>query len=127
LNGTSDLGGRLHIRGKLKTGSDAILKAAADAHAIFSAREPEFRLQALRGAMDESHLAELAEMAEEMDLDPDNFGYQTVADTLELMIINYFTDADEVSVYWEDDGLIGMDVTLSANLAFTRVEGGFDG
>ncbi len=90
-------------------------------------------LQAARDWVEEEQLEikcaveEESEDLSEVDYDPTTWE-GVIRNCRNLMIINYFTEEDEVSICFEDEaGLFGVDVTVETDLAFSTVEAATDG
>lgn len=113
----------LHITGREGQSTAEILKLAASAHTLFEWREEDLRDAAVRAVVTQEKVNNASEeIGEKLSMEDVVKGYS------KIMIINYFTQANEVSVYFEDvEGLIGMDVILLSDLAFSTVHSGLDG
>jgi len=114
---------RVHITGSGETPVEEILQIAATAHEQFTAREAELRREAVNQTITDERLREIAEdLGEEISRDEAVEAYSSI------MIINYFTESNEVSIYFEDEeGLFGVDVNLVSDLAFSQIKADMDG
>lgn len=127
INGETSVGSKeripLHITGRVGQTSDEILALALGAHQIFLAREIEFRTATVTAVVTQEQVKKIADdIGEELSMDDIVDGYAGI------MIINYFTHGNEVSIYFEDEeGLVGMDVILTSDLGFTNMGSGSDG
>jgi len=127
LEGTISVAGRpackLHITGSNESTVEEILDWAAEAHRTFLEREPEIRAEAVKLAIPDSWISDLSkEKGEKVTREQVIEAFKTI------MVINYFTESDEVSIYFVDgSGWFCHDVNLVSNFAFTDLDAGIDG
>ena len=112
----------VHIIGEESDSEEEIFQKAQKAHEIFLSRVDELRKAGVDQVISDRQLAEIAE---------DSGKDLTRIDLYEayeaIMVANYFTECNEVSIYFEDDGLGGVDVNLVTDFTFSQLHAHGDG
>jgi len=112
----------VHITGEESESDEEILNKAQAAHEIFVSRVNELRKAGVDQVISDEVLADIVEdSGEELTREDLYKAYEII------MVANYFTECDEVSIYFEDDGLGGVDVNLVTDFTFSKLSVQGDG
>ena len=114
---------QLHITGEKDASLEEVLRIAAEAHEQFVRRQAELREKAVNEVITDEELEAASE-----DLGDELSREDAIESYNKIMIVNYFTQYDEVSVYFEnEEGIFGNDINLVADLKFSNISANADG